>query len=93
MLYYNPMKKSQEKNIIKELEHDVQMEFRRERKVLSEHFPLGFALAGAFGASMLFAGVSGIIQAIPALKDNPVFMMIAGAIILMATGTLYKRLG
>lgn len=87
------MKKSQEKNIIREIEHDVAQEFRRERKVMSDHFPLGFALAGAFGGSMLFAGVNGIIQNIPWLKENPVYMLVVGFFILAATGTLYKKLG
>ena len=87
------MKKSQEKNVILELERDITQEFKRERKRLSQHFPLGFALAGAFGGSMLFAGVNGIIQAIPWLKENPVYMMLAGACILAITGSLYKKLG
>lgn len=87
------MKKSQEKNLITELEHDVANELRRERKVVADHFPLGFALAGAFGGSMLFAGVNGIIQTIPWLKENPIYMLIGGFLILAATGTLYKKLG
>lgn len=87
------MKRSEEKNVVQKLEHDIKAEFRKERKIVAEHFPLGFALAGAFGASLLFAGVNSIIQALPYLKDNPVYMIIIGLAVLAATGTLYKKLG
>lgn len=87
------MKKSEEKNIVRDLEHDLRVEFNRERRRIAKHFPLGFALAGVFGGSMLLAGVSGIIQSVAFLKENPILMLLGGLVILAATGTLYKKLG
>lgn len=55
-------------------------------------YPLTFALLVLFGAIAVGEGVKGILQSIRVLNSNPWYLLIIGLVILIFTGTLYKKL-
>ncbi len=64
------MKKTQDANVVGKIHHTIKNEFVRERQRIAKQFPLGFTLAVAFGVSLVFSGVNGIIQHVSFLKNN-----------------------
>lgn len=66
--------------------------FGKKGKSVFERYPLLFALLVIFGATMMSQGVKEIILEIPFFKTNPLSMFLFGVFILIATGTLYKKL-
>lgn len=75
---------SAEKDLIKKLEH------KRER--LINHFPLWTALVATFGVVMIFYGFEKLIDRIPLLANNPWILLVTGLVVLIVTGTAYKKL-
>lgn len=73
-----------EKDLIQKLED------RRER--LINHFPLWTALVATFGVVMIFYGFEKLIDRVPLLANNPWILLVTGLIVLIATGTAYKKL-
>lgn len=73
-----------EKDLIQKLEH------RRER--LINHFPLWTALVATFGVVMIFYGFEKLIDRIPLLANNPWILLVTGLVVLVVTGTAYKKL-
>jgi len=57
-----------------------------------ERYPLTFALLATFGVTAIGAGFKGIIEDIPTLYNNPFVLLALGIVVLLATGSLYKRL-
>jgi len=55
-------------------------------------YPLTFSFLVLFGVMSVLHGFDNIIFKIPLLNDHPVFIFIFGLIILIFTGSLYKRL-
>lgn len=73
-----------EKDLIQKLED------RRER--LINHFPLWTALVATFGVVMIFYGFEKLIDRVPLLANNPWILLVTGLVVLIATGTAYKKL-
>lgn len=57
-----------------------------------DKYPLTFTFLVLFGVMSVLHGFDDIVFKIPLLNDNPIFIFILGLIILIFTGTLYKRL-
>ncbi len=55
-------------------------------------FPLLFTLLGAFGVVATFYGFEGLIDQISFLADNPFIILGTGLLVLILTGSLYKKL-
>jgi len=55
-------------------------------------FPLLFTLLGAFGVVATFYGFERLIDKIDLLADNPFILLASGVLILILTGSLYKKL-
>ena len=64
---------------------------KRGRHVFAR-YPLTFALLIFFGVVMVTDGVRDMIKEIPFFKDNPSIMLLAGLLVLVITGSLYKKL-
>ncbi len=64
----------------------------KERKNAFERFPLLFTLLAAFGLVAVNNGFQGLMAKIPFLNNNPYITFIFGLVILLITGTLYKKL-
>lgn len=55
-------------------------------------FPLLFALLGTFGLVATLYGFERLIDKVDWLADNPVVLLGTGLIVLIITGSLYKKL-
>jgi hypothetical protein len=55
-------------------------------------YPLMFSLLAAFGLVITNDGIQGIISKVHLLNNNPYITLIIGMLILLFTGTLYKKL-
>jgi hypothetical protein len=62
------------------------------RKNSFERFPLLFTLMAAFGLVATTDGFQRLITKTPFLANNPYITLVIGLIILLITGTLYKKL-
>jgi len=58
-----------------------------------KRFPLVFTLLGTFGLVSTLYGVQHLFDKIPVLANNPILSITVGLLILLFTGTLYKKLG
>ncbi len=82
----DPIKQAEE--IAREVNNFMQ---KRGRSVFGR-YPLLFSLLGTFGVVLIIHGFDGIVEKIPFLNERPLFLLIAGILILSLTGTLYKRI-
>lgn len=57
-----------------------------------QRFPLLFTLLGTFGFVATLYGFEGIIDRIDLFSENPFILLGVGVVILVLTGTLYKKL-
>ena len=71
---------------------DLNRFFNKKGKSVFDRYPVMFALLVIFGATMMSQGIKEIIYRISYLKENPEIMLLAGLLILVITGTLYKKL-
>lgn len=62
------------------------------RKSAFARFPLLFTMSGALGAAMFFYGFNTFLDTVPSVFEHPIVVMVAGFLLLIATGTVYKRL-
>lgn len=79
--------------VIKAREEKVFQTIDKQRQNAVHRFPLVFTLLGAFGLVATFYGFEGIIDRIDTLAANPVILLATGIGTLLATGSLYKKLG
>lgn len=64
----------------------------KDREAAFERFPLLFTLLGSFGLVATFYGFERMIDQIDVFADNPLILLATGLVILVGTGTLYKKL-
>lgn len=62
------------------------------RKNAFDRFPLLFTLLAGFGLVATFYGFERLIDKINILSRNPFILLATGVLILVLTGTLYKKL-
>ena len=77
---------------VEELTNKLNSLFEQKGKSVFSRYPLTFALAVIFGFSMTSEGIKGIINQFLFLKENPLVTVFFGLLILILTGTLYKKL-
>ena len=71
---------------------DVENQITSRRDSVFERFPLLFTLLGTFGVATTLYGVEGLINKVHFLSNNPVIAFATGLLVLVFTGTLYKKL-
>jgi hypothetical protein len=64
----------------------------KEKQDSFKRFPLVFALLTAFGVVITFNGIHDLIGKVDWLNRNPVITLVVGIMILLFTGTIYKKL-
>ncbi len=82
-----------EQNKQKEITLESLHRLIEQRKSVFRRFPLVFTLLGTFGVVCTFYGFNKILAKIPLIAHNPYIALVIGVIILLFTGTLYKKLG
>lgn len=82
----DPLKK------IEDLTAEINRLFAEKGESVFERYPLLFSLLIVFGATMVTQGIKDLLSEVSFLKDNPLVMLLAGLVVLVVTGTLYKKL-
>lgn len=75
-----------------ESDHKLLEKLAKEKQSTFERFPLLFTMLVTFGTVIVFSGASRLVAKVPFLYDNPIVTLVAGVLILLFTGTLYKKL-
>ena len=73
--------------------HSTLAELEKKRNNAFKRFPLVFTLLGTFGVVSVLYGVQHLFDKVPFLVNNPIAALIVGIVVLLITGTLYKKLG
>ena len=82
---------------------DPVQELERQTRELTEYmhdhnrtvfgrYPLLFSLLGTFGVAAVLYGLEGILDQIQFFREIPEIPLLAGILVLVFTGTLYKRI-
>jgi len=66
--------------------------FGKKGRYVFGRYPLTFALLIVFGVVMVTEGVKELLREIEFFKNKPFTMLLIGLLILVITGTLYKKL-
>ena len=77
---------------VEELTSRLNQLFGEKGRNVFVRYPMTFALLIVFGVVMVTEGLKQLILEIPFLKGNPFTMLLAGLLVLVITGTLYKNL-
>lgn len=68
-------------------------EIVKQRDGVFAKFPLGFTLLGTFGVITTYYGFGHLLDKFPVFARDPLLTLVLGILILVLTGTIYKRLG
>lgn len=77
---------------VEELTSKLNELFNQKGKSVFSRYPLTFILTTVFGFSMVSEGIKGLLEEISYFKGSPSIMLTVGILVLVITGTLYKRL-
>jgi hypothetical protein len=77
---------------VEELTAKVNQIFGDKSKNVFARYPLTFALLILFGVTLVTQGIKDLLLEISFFQHKPFTMLLAGLIILIITGTLYKKL-
>lgn len=75
-----------------EVEEKIIRKLAEQRDLTAQKFPLGFGLAASFGLVATFYGFEGLINKVEILNNNPWMVLVVGVVILVITGTAYRKL-
>ena len=78
--------------VLLEKEKQLRNSLAKKQQAAFAKFPLVFTLLGAFGLVATLYGFERLIDEVAFLSDNPVVLLVTGLVILVFTGSLYKRL-
>lgn len=76
----------------RELEAKIDALSQPVRSSAFRRFPILFTLLVAFGVSAVMFGFEQFFLDVPLFNNNPLFVLLGGVLILILTGTLYKKL-
>jgi hypothetical protein len=67
--------------------------FHKKGRPIFSRYPVLFALLVIFGATLVSQGIKELIFEVPFFNGHPFIMFTFGILILIITGTLFKKLG
>ena len=77
---------------IEDLSNKINQVMASRTKAVFSKYPVTFGLLILFGVTAVHEGLKGLMEDFGLLDMNPWYLFIAGLIILIITGTLYKKL-
>ena len=77
---------------VEELTSRINDIFGKKTRPFLTRYPLLFTMLVIFGAVMISEGMKELVSEISFLHDHPFVMMLVGILVLIVTGTLYKKL-
>lgn len=66
--------------------------FNEKGRFVFSRYPLTFALLVVFGATLVSQGMKDLLLQIHFFQNKPLAMLISGILVLIITGTLYRKL-
>lgn len=78
--------------VIGEVQQGIEKEIQPIRKSILKRFPTLFLLAVTFGVSLVFYSIEVILSQCAFVVDHPWMALGIGLMILIITGTLYRKL-
>jgi hypothetical protein len=64
----------------------------RKQRTVFRRYRLLFSLLGTFGVISILYGFDALLDKFPVMKEQPMIPLMAGVLLLVLTGSLYKRL-
>lgn len=94
MFNRNSEEKSKESILkkVRSLEKDLEKTVVEYQKDALQKYPFIFLGLSTFGGVAVFYGFEKIIDSTPYLADKPLMILVAGFVILILTGALYRKL-
>lgn len=77
---------------IESLTSDMDSAMRKRSRSLFRRYPITFTLCALFGISAVSEGIKGLLESVPFLGEHPGYMLVLGIVVLVVTGSLYKKL-
>lgn len=77
---------------VEDLTAKLNQTFEKRTKPVLSRYPLLFALLVIIGATMMSQGAKELIMEVSFLRTSPLLMFVIGMVLLIITGTLYKKL-
>lgn len=77
---------------IESLAESTNASMNNRSRTVFRRYPLTFTLLTLLGATALHEGVKGIIDSIHIFEGHPFYLILIGLVVLIITGTLYKKL-
>ncbi len=77
---------------IEDLTAKINQLFGEKGKNVFSRYPLLFALLIVFGFTMVTQGIKDLLSEVSFFQDKPFTMLLIGLLVLIITGTLYKKL-
>jgi uncharacterized membrane protein YesL len=75
-----------------QIKHKFIQRLKKEKQDSFKRFPMLFTLFTACGVVITYNGIHGLIEQVDWLNRNPIISLVVGILILLFTGTLYKKL-
>jgi len=75
-----------------EVTDELNKYFHKKGKSVFNRYSVFFALTVIVGATLMSQGIKGLLFEIPFLYNSPLMMFLSGILVLIITGTLYKKL-
>lgn len=77
---------------LEKITYDTNQYMKGKTKGVLRRYPLTFSLLILFGVVSVLHGFEAVIEMIPFLADRPIVVFFIGLIILVFTGSLYKKI-
>ena len=85
----------EDKDVLKKIEgltKSLHSEIEKRGNPVFERYPLLFSMLGALGIVSVFYGFEGVLDSISFFQNRPFLILVFGFLVLLFTGSLYKRL-
>ena len=77
---------------IERLAEELNRQMSTRSQFIVKRYPLTFAIVALAGVVAVSEGVKGLLGEVLVLQENPLYMLLIGLFILLALGSVYKKL-
>jgi len=78
--------------VIEDLTKEVNDHINKQGRGVFKRYPVTFALLATFGVTAVGSGLKAILDKVSIFKENPILLVFIGVLVLMFTGSLFKKL-
>ena len=77
---------------IERLAEELNRQMSTRSQFIVRRYPLTFAIVALAGVVAVSEGVKGLLGKVLVLQENPLYMLLIGLFVLLALGSVYKKL-